>query len=255
MSAKEIEKKIKWYTRCKFLILGILIVSAISFIIDILTINNEIFGLISYFVMILTAIVAYMFPINIPLSKNTSIQDYEGILEYLANIPDDMGKQRYVEGLVMIKNSLDEIVHYQMKPEINEDIRDCICYLQGKFQSEDRKCIIPMKLYDRLYVRNICKELQQEVENVKFNPKNLDNIQSEDGQAIKRKIHIAVQDICNIILICLVIYKLVMSINDYLYNSMNYNIINRLLYNVGADVLTVALAISTYLHSKRNHNT
>ena len=248
MSGKEIEKKIKWYTICKFLILGVLITFETSLVINIFFINNKFFEIILYFAMILTVIVAYTFPINIPLSRNHSVKDFPGILEYLANIPENIGKQRYFEGLVMIKNSLDDIVHYHMEYGMDEDIRACICYLQGKFHSE-KNCIIPMQLYDRSYVCALCQKLQEEVNDVKFNAEDLDNIIGKGNQVVKRKKRITIHNIYNIVIICFLIFKIVVSVNNNLYDSMDNNIFERLFYNVGVEVLTIALRVLSYLRS------
>ena len=127
-------------------------------------------------------------------------------------------------------------------------IRACICYLQGKFHSE-KNCIIPMQLYDRSYVCALCQKLQEEVNDVKFNAEDLDNIIGKGNQVVKRKKRITIHNIYNIVIICFLIFKIVVSVNNNLYDSMDNNIFERLFYNVGVEVLTIALRVLSYLRS------
>lgn len=249
MSAKEIEKKIKWHTMCKVIISTVLIVLAIGFCAGIVFHNNSV-AIITYLLMIFVLVVGYLFPVNKPLSKEPMIQDYRGILVYLANISDDIGKYVYYDGLVMIKQSLNYIAYYQVDGQ-DTYLRDGIYYLQGKFLSTDKKNFIPMKFFDRVYVRDVCSELLQQMEKKEFNSASLDAIQCTESPKVKKQIHITHQSVCNVLLACIVIFKIVVSIDKSLYDLINEVVIMRLIYNIGADVIAVALAYVSIFQDKR----
>lgn len=230
-------------------ILVLLLISFIATLAALYIVKNEIMAIVTYLITIVIMIIGYTFPINKSLSINPSVQDFDGILEYLSQDSENVCKRTYFEGLVMIKNSLDEMVYYQMHLDINEEIKSCIRYLQGKFHAERKKTGIPSELYNRGYVRALCNELQQEVKAVKFNPEKLDKIQCKCEREIK--INITAQDVCNIILCMLIIYKIVVTINDKYYDSLDESIIRRLIYNVGADVMAAVLAILAFFRYKR----
>lgn len=249
MNAEKIKKIITRYTILKMAILVLLLISFIATLAALYIVKNEIMAIVTYLITIVIMIIGYTFPINKSLSINPSVQDFDGILEYLSQDSENVCKRTYFEGLVMIKNSLDEMVYYQMHLDINEEIKSCIRYLQGKFHAERKKTGIPSELYNRGYVRALCNELQQEVKAVKFNPEKLDKIQCKCEREIK--INITAQDVCNIILCMLIIYKIVVTINDKYYDSLDESIIRRLIYNVGADVMAAVLAILAFFRYKR----
>ena len=114
MGAKEIAKKIRKHTIYKTIIVVALIVDLCLFLVGFIFEKNSTFTIITYFLMIGITIIAYLFPLNATLSKNISVNDYSDILEYMSNISNEMSKQQYFDGLIMIRNSLDEIVHYKM---------------------------------------------------------------------------------------------------------------------------------------------
>lgn len=150
MGAKEIEKKIRKHTICKKIIVGALIVALCLFLVGFIFENNSTITIITYFLMIGITIIAYLFPLNTTLSKNISVNDYSDILEYMSNISNEMSKQQYFDGLIMIRNSLDEIVHYKMN-DAEQYIKDNIWYLQGRFHKGETINTIPSDLYNRTY--------------------------------------------------------------------------------------------------------
>lgn len=249
MNAKEIKKKIKWYTMCKVVISVALIVLVVCFCAGMLFHNNPV-AIITYLLMILVLVAGYLFPVNKPLSKEPMVQDYRGILEYLASIPDNIGKYVYYDGLVMIKQSLNYIAYYQVDKQ-DTYLKKGIYYLQAKFLSTDKKKFIPMIFFDRVYVRGICSELLQQMEKKEFNIASLEAIQCTESPKIKKHIHITHQSVCNVLLACIVIFKIVVTIDKCLYDLINEVVIMRLIYNIGADVIAVALAYASKFQNKR----
>ena len=251
MNKKTIKKKVVRYTILKNILVIALLGATLTFVISALFFAGQIISIISYIFMLVIIILTYLFPINCKLSKSPRVKDFQGILEYLVDISDSMSRQRYFESLVMIKNSLDEIAHYQMQNE-EQYIKDSIYYLQGQFHSGNSKQGIPNKLYNRSYIRNLCNELETQLNKKTFDANKLENIAYDSSYSYKRKkIHITLQGFCNFILIGLVIGKIVITVNADLYNQMNYNAIIRVIYNIGADIIAVALGIAALLHSNK----
>lgn len=247
MTKQEIEKVITRYTRSKMIILTMLIFALVIFCIGVIFYNDNFVSGILYLIMIFIVGIVYAFPLNVALSKKVDVKDFAGILEYLTDISDEMGKQKYFNGLAMIKNTLDEIVHYKM---IGEDryLKDCICYLQGKFHSGDDNCI-PAILFERSYIRNISYELQQQINNKLFNAKNLEAIQCQKEIKEKRRRFISAQGICNIILGCIVTYKIIVTTNSALYHDERF--LDRFVYNTGADIIACMSVLVSLIQSKR----
>lgn len=249
MGAKEVAKKIRKHTISKMIIVIALIVVLCLFLVGFIFFINSTFTITTYFLMIGIVIIAYLFPLNTALSKNISVNDYLDILEYMSNMTDEMSKQQYYDGLVMIRNSLDEIVHYKMN-DAEQYIRDNIWYLQGQFHKGETVNAIPSYLYNRTYISSLCTELIEQMKNHTFNASELENIKCSDEQKINFKKRIELQHICNVILAGLVIYKVYVSLNASAYDAMNNAVIKRLVYNVGADIIAVAVIVINYLRTK-----
>ncbi len=250
MVTREIEKTIRRYTICKFIIMIALLVTTLLFILSVLVGKNQTFIIIAYLMMMLIVVIAYAFPLNRKLFKNVDIDDYFVILDYLESIPENMWEQIYYDGLVMIKNSLDEIAHYKLG-KAERYFADNIYYLQGRFYLPHNNNSIPKILYNRKYIRELCVELKCQIENKIFNVGRLEAIQCKDEKREHKKFYIEPQDICNIILFGLVMYKIIFSVNTKAYEFMNNSIAHRVIYNVGADIIAVAIVIITILYKKR----
>lgn len=250
MGTNEIAKKIRMHTVCKRIIIMALIIDMCLFIIGFFWGRNQTFTIVTYLLMLMIVVIAYLYPLNIALSKNMSTKDYPGILEYLGNISNEISNQQYFDGLIMIKNSLDEIVHYKMG-NAEQYVKDNIWYLQGKFHLVDKKNSISLDLYNRTYVRDICLELQRQMGNRTFDTKVLESIKCSDEQDVSSKKRIEAQHICNFILVGLVLYKIWVSVNTSAYDTMNNDVAKRLVYNVGADIVAVAVIIINYWKTKK----
>ena len=249
MGAKEIAKKIRKHTIYKTIIVVALIVDLCLFLVGFIFEKNSTFTIIKYFLMIGITIIAYLFPLNATLSKNISVNDYSDILEYMSNISNEMSKQQYFDGLIMIRNSLDEIVHYKMN-DAEQYIKDNIWYLQGQFHKGDTINTIPSDLYNRTYTSDLCTKLIEQMKNHTFNATELENIRCSDEPKINFKKRIELQYICNVILAGLVIYKVYVSLNTSAYDAMNNDVVKRLVYNVGADIIAVVVIVINYLRTK-----
>ena len=235
MGAKEIAKKIRKHTIYKTIIVVALIVDLCLFLVGFIFEKNSTFTIITYFLIIGITIIAYLFPLNATLSKNISVNDYSDILEYMSNISNEMSKQQYFDGLIMIRNSLDE---------------DNIWYLQGQFHKGETINTIPSDLYNRTYTSDLCTKLIEQMKNHTFNATELENIRCSDEPKINFKKRIELQYICNVILAGLVIYKVYVSLNTSAYDAMNNDVVKRLVYNVGADIIAVVVIVINYLRTK-----
>ena len=135
MNKEKINKKIKQHTRRKRIILSILLMGAILFGIGILCgkLYTSVFG---YILLIIATVSTYFFTLDTKLTNEHTTEDFFEILDYLANIKDyNLRGQMYVDGLIMIGNSIDEIVHYKMNYVNNQCLEDCMFYLQGKLHA------------------------------------------------------------------------------------------------------------------------
>lgn len=253
MEKCEIEKIIKKYTIKKYILIFALFGSCLFFIVSILFIKNQNISIIAYILLLLIVALAYLFPLNCKLSKNLSADDFHGILDYLIYIADDqMNNQLYFESLVMIKNSLNEIAHYHMEHE-EQYIKDCIYYLQGQFNYGKNSQIIPLKLYNRKYLKNLCAELRIQIAKGMFDANILQNINDNaDNINKKRRIFkLSLVWCCNVILICIFAGKFVITWNINYYDKVNNDIFLRVFYNLGADSIAVVLAIASLIHKNK----
>lgn len=247
MNAKDIQKKIQRHIRGKIILSMLMIVFSFCLCIGVVIKNSHV-AIGAYLMLLVVIIIGYLYPVDQPLSKKPTIQDYKGILDYLANISTDTGKYTIYDGFVMIKKSLDDIAHYKLNGE-EEYIKNNVYYLQGKFCSTDNKNFIPKELYDLKYLNDTCNKLLQQMENKMFDGADLDAIKSNNKQKIRKK-PISHQTICNFLLVIFVIFKIVISISPKWYNIINEVTLLRVIYNTGTDVIAVVLALWAYLKCK-----
>lgn len=252
MNKQEIKKIIKNYMRKKYILIAALIASFLFFIVGMFFIKNKNISIVAYMLMLLIVVLAYLFPINCKLSKMLTVDDFKGILDYLIDISDDMSNRLYFDSLVMIKNSLDEIAHYHIEHE-NQCIKDCIFYLQGQFDYGKGSQFVPLKLYNRKYLKKLCTELKLQITNGIFDANVLQNINDKsDNVGRKRKLHkLSVIGICNFILIFIVICKIMVTLDINYYNRVNSDVFLRFFYNLGADIIAVVLAIAPLVHRNK----
>lgn len=253
MEKCEIEKIIKNYTITKYILIFALFGSCLLFVVGILFLKNQNISIMAYIFMLLFVASAYLFPLNCKLSKNLTVDDFQGILDYLIDITDDqMNDQLYFESLVMIKNSLNEIAHYHMEHE-KQYFKDCIYYLQGQFNYGKNSQIIPLKLYNREYLHDLCTELKNQIDKEMFDANILPDINDNaDNISKKRRVcKLPLIGICNFILICIVIGKFLITLNTNWYDSVNNDIFLRVFYNLGADLIAVVLAIAPLVHKNK----
>lgn len=252
MNKGEIEKIIKRHTIAKNILIVALFVSSLFFLVSILLIKKQNISIVSYILMILIIVLVYLFPLNCKLSKFLDVDDFYGILDYLIDIKDDMCDQLYFESLVMIKNSLDEIAHYHIEHE-KQYIKECIYYLQGQFTYGKDSQNIPLKLYNRKYLKDICIELKNQISKEMFDANTLQAINDNiDNIRRKRRIFkLPFVGCCNFILICIFIGKFVITWNSDCYNRVSNDGFLRVFYNLGTDIIAVVLAIESFIHKNK----
>lgn len=241
MGMNEIRKAIKKYVYIKRIIIIVLIIDFIMFVVGLFSDMNQGITIVSYLLLILNIIIGYICPHNRTLSKHSTIDDYPGILDYLSEISDDDEKQIYFDGLVLIKNSLNEIVHYHGDSE--SYVLKNAFYLQGKFRPYDKNSVIPMELCNRTYLRSICIELKNQLDNREFDLGKLEIIRCKKEEKCYARFGIDPCDVCNIILIGIVILKFIFTINTNYYSMIEQSIEYRIFYNLGTDIIAVIVVL------------
>lgn len=250
MKKEQIERLIKRYSSAKTIItwaLLLAIIALVFFSICVYVIKEpwSVYGaVITYGVTVLLVIIAFAFPLGKALTDVITLDDYKGILEYLSQIPSDMRKQEYLDSLILIKRALFKTVYYHMNG-IGEIFRQHLCYLQGFIFLDESKKIIPSKLLDRTYVREISKLLLQQINQNKFEESLLNNLtigdeSKEKYNSISAKM---LTRLCNIILILFVTIKFIITINFDWYQFASSNLFVRTFYNTSIDIIAVFLAI------------
>lgn len=254
MTKEIIERKINNYTKRKLIIVSMLFISLIVMIIcaivnQIIKVNWIAYvAIISYFLMILMTIIAYKFNFNESLMKTIKIDDYKEILKYMSEIPNDICTQKYYDGLWMIKQTLNEMVYYHINEVVDETFRNHLCYLQSVFLSGNNNSFVSSLVLNKSYLKKISKMLLHQIDKGEFNVYELDKniVNDENDEVIKKQFHITtgmLTNLCNVILIFLVIIKIVITANNKWYESVNGSDILRIIYNTSVDIIAVVLAI------------
>ena len=201
--------------------------------------------------MILMTIIAYKFNLNESLMKIIKIDDYIEILKYMAEIPNDICAQKYYDGLLMIQRTLNEMVYYHIDEVVDEAFRNHLNYLQSVFLSDNKNSFVSSKVLKKSYLKKISIMLLQQIDKGEFNVYELDKILvSDENEEIIKKQFITtamINNLCNIILIFIVIIKIVITINNNWYDSVNSSVFLRIIYNTSVDIIAVVLAL-TALH-------
>lgn len=256
MGAEEIKKKIRRHTIGKIVVLVVLCITVFVFLYAALVRESVLGSLITYFAVLIVLIVVYKYPLNVPLSRCPSVIDYKGILEYLRNVSDDLNGQMYYDGLVMIKNSLNEIVYHGLNEVESQDSKNNIMYLQEIFRSENKRKMFSEKLYCREYVRHLCDELYQQFIDNKFQPHRIEEIKV-DAISIKHRKRtipylVIAKVIASLFLVGLIVFKFSLTINIQAYESIGSNDVYRVIYNIGADFVAIAIILIDALIQKKS---
>ena len=250
MTKEEIEKKINSYTNKKIIIVSLMFIAVfvmLACVIVHIFIKTDLIAyveIISYFFIVFMIIVAYNFNLNEPLMKTITIDDYKEILKYMSEIPNDISSQKYYDGLLMIKRTLDEMVHYQMDRVDDENFKEHLRYLQSIFLSYNNTSFVSSKVLNKSYLKSISNILLNQIDNGKFNRNELDNAVVEE-ETIRKKFHITEKMItipCNAVLIVIMLIKIVVTMNDNLYNIVDSCLVLRMVYNTSADIIAAILA-------------
>lgn len=205
-------------------------------------------AIISYFFMVSMIIVACRFNLNESLMKVITVDDYKEILKYISEIPNNISIQKYYDGLLMIKRTLDEMVYYHTNEVVDETFRQHLCYLQSKFLNEKDVTLLSSEVLNKSYLKKISSILLQQINNGCFTEIKLEENEVKD-ERIKKQIHISgkmLTNLFNAILIIIVIFKSMITINDNWYYSINNYLFWRIIYNTSVDIIAVVLAIITW---------
>lgn len=253
MTKEKIARKINSYTHKKLIIVGLLLLSV--FMMCVCVMGDQFLGIrwaaygaiISYFFMALMIIIACRFNLNESLMKVITVDDYKEILKYISEIPNNISIQKYYDGLLMIKRTLDEMVYYHTN-EVDETFRQHLCYLQSIFLNEKDVALLSSVVLNKSYLKKISSILLQQINNGYFSEIELEENEVKD-ERIKKQIHISekmLTNLFNAILIVIVIFKIMITINDNWYYSINNYLFLRVIYNTSVDIIAVVLAIITW---------
>lgn len=251
MTKEEIEKKINSYTNKKIIIVSLMFIAVFVLLVCVIVhifIKTDLIAyveIISYFFIVFMIIVAYNFNLNEPLMKTITIDDYKEILKYMSEIPNDISSQKYYDGLLMIKRTLDEMVHYQINGVNDESFRKHLWYLQSEFLNYNNTGLVSSKVLNEVYLKSISNILLQQINNGQFDLSELENIVVEDEMS-KKQFHITetmITKSCNTILIFIVIAKMAITINGNWYNSIDSCLFLKVMYNTSADIIAAIFAI------------
>lgn len=252
MNKEMIDKEISRYTRKKLIIVGSLLLSVLVLIICVI-INQFVkkswiaYGaIISYFSVILIMLIACKFNLNKTLAGVISKEDYKEILKYMIEIPDNISSQKYYEGLLMIKRTLNEMVYYHMNG-IDDNFKKHLYYLQAMFLDESNVGLISSKVLNKEYLKEISSILLEQINNGQFNAEKVEKVIVRE-ELNKKQNHITVKmltSLCNVILILFVMVKIAITINSRWFSCVNDSLFWRIMYNTSIDMIAAVLAVMT----------
>jgi len=251
MTKETIGKKINNHTNRKLIIGSLIIISLIMMIFCGIVYQGieanwiAYIAIISYFLMILMIFLAYRFNFNELLMKTIKIDDYKEMLKYMSEIPNNICTQKYYDGLLMIKRTLNEMVYYHLH-DVDETYRNHLCYLQSVFLNENNTSFVSSQVLNKSYLRAISTILLQQIDKGVFDKYELDNVNCGNDEINKKQFHITARmltNICNVILIIIVLVKIGITVNNNWYDSVNGSFFLRIIYNTSADIIAVVLAI------------
>lgn len=246
MNAKEVEKTIRKYTVCKFIFLTLFCLMFTFFLGSIILYWNEPFDLYMFIPELIMIFLGWLFPINNKLCKTTSTEDYYGIIHYISNMPSDIGKYMYFDGLVMIKNTINDIASDHLYNQ-KQYVIDSVLYLQELFcdmDESDKRSIIPEKLMNRNYLKKVCEELIRKLDEQSFIPNKLEKIKSDTDFTITHKCRTKQTNLklkSGIAMTAILAIKIIVTIDYTKYCQINENWSSRLFYNSGIDIIALFL--------------
>ena len=252
MTKDEVKQIIRRYSMGKILIISALWLAIIIMIVSVLAMSFVKYkwisyvGIVSYIVMLAIIFIAVMFPLGKPLTEFISLDDYKAILQYLNENAENLNMNEYFDGMLMIKGALNKTVYHAHLNGLDNKLVEHLRYLQGFVFREDKEGVIPKKLQNRLYVKTLSGLLLQQINDGQFKELEIEKIDCKENNVKKRHIYINSKNIyllCTVILICIVLTKIVFSVNETLYDLTSSHIFVRVFYNVGADVIAIYYAI------------
>lgn len=250
MNKDKISSEITRYTTKKIIIVGMMLISITTMIVCVILyqfwqkdiLSN--ISILSYFCVIIMMFIACRFDMSKVLMKVISIDDYKEILKYLSDIPDEIMEEKYYDGLLMIRRTLNGMVYYHMNG-IDGTYRQHLCYLQSLFIDKSNKNLFSPELLNKTYLRKISEILLKQINDDKFDVTELDNVNIID-ENIRKKLHVTskmIVGLCNGVLICFVLVKMLITINDTWYSCVNDSLFLRIMYNTSIDIIAAVLAI------------
>lgn len=247
MDKKDIEKLIKSFSLKKQWILKGMYCAMMIFLGGVLIsiiFEFDIIAIVGYVMLIVLMVVAYSFVLNRTLINVTSRNDYIAILDYLENFPEGISKREYLDAVYIIKESLNEVVYNKMNILGNDTyVNDNVFFIQSRFHFNKN---YEKEIFDENYLKLLGKRLREQLSVGYFNANELENMVVTENMVVAegklKKNSINLIDVCNIIFLIIIAYKLIITLNNDLYNIMNEKILLRLIYNIGADIITISIA-------------
>lgn len=258
MTKEKITKLVKQYTLWKrgtfWAVIIFALLTAILGMVGLFVTNIVLAGfcIASYIAMLAFMIIACAFPHDKALTDFITLNDYKVILEYFCCLPENLPEQEYKSLLFLTKRALDCTVHFNHLEGTAEKLPEHLYYLQGTVFRELKPKEIPANLLNKNYIEMLCKELLKQINEGRFLEKEVSNIECDDKNIVKQSFFQRMDSsvVTIAILSALAGFKVVISWNSWLYELAGENIILRVIYNVGADVIAVYLAIKEWRNKK-----
>ena len=249
MTIEKIENTIKKYSNMKLVIVISLVLFDVLLICTVVL--NQIFNntytlracLISYALEIFVIIVACIFPLGRSLKNYITDNEYKEMLKFLCSRTDGLTKIQYVDGLILIKRTLDLMV-YNHTDRLDDVYKRNLYYLQGIVFLADEKNIVPKRLLNRNYVKSICEILLEQMNESVFHLNEIETIEVEDSEG-KLKVtptEDAIVWLCLSFLIAIVVGKVLISLKPGWYECVDVNLFVRVVYSTGTDFVAIILA-------------
>ena len=233
ITKENIEKRVRIYTNIKWIICVMLVISAV-WLTSTFWIDNETFSGTGYLFLIFSIVCAYMFPVGNVELQMESFEDYKEILKYIAELNPNMGKQRYIDSLCIIKKSIENFEHRVLNNQINIKIKWKTLQIVG----------ISIHFYNIYYAKRVANGLL----NALIGKERVENVERyEDTEKFygwKRAhylLNLNPACIGNLILLAVIIFKMIVIIKGI--DIEKANVVFKLINDTGTDIIALVLGI------------
>lgn len=246
ITKENIEKRVRIYTNIKWIICVMLVISAV-WLTSTFWIDNETFSGTGYLFLIFSIVCAYMFPVGNVELQMESFEDYKEILKYIAELNPNMGKQRYIDSLCIIKKSIENFEHRVLNNQINikkQSDKNNIFMFFRKITQDKNYLGISIHFYNIYYAKRVANGLL----NALIGKERVENVERyEDTEKFygwKRAhylLNLNPACIGNLILLAVIIFKMIVIIKGI--DIEKANVVFKLINDTGTDIIALVLGI------------